>query len=545
MTDSFDLTKLGSHAFENLINTIALKVLGNGSTGFCPGADGGRDGYFHGEAPYPSEVDHWSGTWYLQSKFLAPHLSKDPQKWLIDQVKSEIKKFEDPQSNREWPENWIIATNIDPSGPTQTGSYDKLKNLLKENESTKNIKFDVWGGKKIIDFLIIYPEISDYYKHFITPGHVLTALYNQLKNNQVNYEEVIRYFVVTQFTDNLFTKLEQAGSSSDLRPQVHDLFIDLPYKSAELIGQGILSSLSNSSSECHKYSLRKNYPSSWYKWANHPARARTYLIKGGPGQGKSTIGQYLSQIHRSFLILDEGGPNVIDSTKLNAESLKNKAILDGFWPTSGRVPIQIELKEYAHWYSLRHNNDPINIISYISELVSKKTSIPISAKNIKEVLSKSAWILIFDGLDEVPNDSKDTIANAVVDFINNLAIEIDADILSICTSRPQGYSGQFSSLDCPIIELSKLDSKTAIECAKPVLKFARTDKEAETSINILESAISSQSIQELMTTPLQSHIMAVVVRDGGRPPERRWNLFNSFYLTMKRRESQKTLQING
>ncbi|WEL43181.1 hypothetical protein P0D91_02120 [Pseudomonas sp. CBSPBW29] len=42
-----------------------------------------------------------------------------------------------------------------------------------------------------------------------------------------------------------------------------------------------------------------------------------------------------------------------------------------------------------------------------------------------------------------------------------------------------------------------------------------------------------------MTTPLQSHIMAVVVRDGGRPPEKRWELFDNFYQIMKRRESLK------
>jgi len=72
------------------VNFLALKTLGLGSSGFGPGADGGRYGYFKGEAPYPSETEHWKGEWYIQSKFHKPHLSKNPQKWLIEQVKQEI-----------------------------------------------------------------------------------------------------------------------------------------------------------------------------------------------------------------------------------------------------------------------------------------------------------------------------------------------------------------------------------------------------------------------------------------------------------------------
>lgn len=129
MADSYDLSKLGPDAFENIrpyrkpsadeagsrpqarfpimsiVNFLALKTLGLGTTGFCPGADGGRDGYFEGEAPYPSETQHWKGKWYIQSKFHTPHLSVNSQKWLINQVKKEIEKFDNSNSDRIWPDN--------------------------------------------------------------------------------------------------------------------------------------------------------------------------------------------------------------------------------------------------------------------------------------------------------------------------------------------------------------------------------------------------------------------------------------------------------
>lgn len=84
MPDSYDLTHFDSHSFEQLVNLLTLTVLGAGHTGFGPGADGGRDGYFEGTAPYPSSENKWSGVWYIQSKFHKPHLSKDPQKWLLE-----------------------------------------------------------------------------------------------------------------------------------------------------------------------------------------------------------------------------------------------------------------------------------------------------------------------------------------------------------------------------------------------------------------------------------------------------------------------------
>lgn len=80
---------------------MALKVLGNGVTGFATGADGGRDGYLKGRAPYPTENDAWEGIWFLQSKFHKPHLSKDPQKWLVNEVKKEIKQFETGASHTD------------------------------------------------------------------------------------------------------------------------------------------------------------------------------------------------------------------------------------------------------------------------------------------------------------------------------------------------------------------------------------------------------------------------------------------------------------
>ena len=104
---SYELSRLDPNTFEHLTNSLAMRVLGAGHTGFGPGADGGRDGYFEGSAPYLSATNSWSGRWYIQSKFLKPNLGGDPQKWLLAQVTDELREFTKPNTARVWPDNWI------------------------------------------------------------------------------------------------------------------------------------------------------------------------------------------------------------------------------------------------------------------------------------------------------------------------------------------------------------------------------------------------------------------------------------------------------
>lgn len=542
MNDTYELSSLNPAVFENLVNALVLKVLGSGATGFGPGGDGGRDGYFEGEAAYPSSTERWNGTWYIQSKFHAPHLSTNAQNWLIQQVRSEIKAFTRPDSSRQRPDNWIIATNIDLSGITDSGSYDTIKSML-VSEGLGHMQLDIWGGQKIIELLRANLDVATAYGHFLTPGHVLTLLYEEvsaLAEERITLEEIVRFFVVTSFTENLFTKLDRAGAVARARPAVHDLFIDLPY--SLIFGrraQDIFKTLAQSAAQCHRYSLRAADSDKWRLWSRQAKRARVFLIKGGPGQGKSTIGQYLCQVNRAHLLLESGSPHIHAAARENVIALKELAVAAGFWPTSGRIPIQIELKEYAHWRSKRDPQMAKGILSFIAESVERSSECRVYPKTIKNALRKRAWIAIFDGLDEVPNDQKDDVAKDVMHFLNDVVIEIDSDILAICTSRPQGYSGQFATLDGPAIDLALLDIETSLRCADPLLRFGQSAVDGQKAVDILKAASVSPSIRELMTTPLQAHIMATVVRDGGRPPERRWRLFQSFYEVMRRRESQK------
>lgn len=300
-TRAFELTRLDSATFEHLANTLAMKVLGRGVTGFAPGPDGGRDGYFEGEAPYPSGANHWDGIWYIQSKFHLPGLSGDPQKWLQLQVQNELSEFARVDTKRKLPDNWIIATNIDPSAAANTGTFDKVRAMVAEFDPKLAERTHIWGGTKILDLLNEFPDVARHYGGLLTSGDVIAAIIASLADESASIETIINHLVVAQLGEQQYTKLEQVGSSADTRPGIQSLYTDLPFRFENRRYPGILSMLARTLADNHgPVDMRPPGPK-WDQWRRHPSRARTWFVRGGPGNGKSTLTQYVCQIHRAAL----------------------------------------------------------------------------------------------------------------------------------------------------------------------------------------------------------------------------------------------------
>lgn len=539
MAYSYELTQLDPLSFEHMINSLALRVLGSGATGFGPGRDGGRDGYFEGEAPYPSVTDHWRGIWYIQSKFMLPTPGGDPHQWLFNQIDKELKAF-DKGAPRKWPDNWIVATNVDPSGVAETGCFDRVRELIRK--ARPQMKFALWGGRKILDLLQEYPRVAEQYGHFLTSGNVLKALFQYIQDDSANPEEILTYFIVRHFHTHRYGKLDHAGSAEDILPGVQQIFVDLPYRSNTSEKVNYALKVLTKAAASSQRPIERLLDERWRLWQQQPSRARIFFIKGGPGQGKSTLGQYLSQIQRAAFIA-EGDLFNVDAKSLDlANSIKDKSMQDGYWPKHPRIPIQIELKHYAQWrYEQFSAKKRVGIFTYLAGQIGGWVEKEVKVGVLQRLLAENRWLVIFDGLDEVPSDQRGEIAKEVCSFISRTTQEQRSDMLVMCTSRPQGYTGQFDDLEGATLELTPLSETDAMRCAIPVLLMGRTDEQAQKSYEVLRSALQTGAVRELMTTPLQAHIMAILVRDGRQPPEQRWQLFEHFYNVMYQREMSRGL----
>ena len=540
--NSIELTRFDAATFEHLVNALATKVLGKGVTGFAPGPDGGRDGYFEGEAEYPSSVERWSGVWYIQSKFFKPSASgRDPQKWLQAQVKNELEEFMREESQRELPDNWIIATNVDVSGVKNKGTFDKVREMVGRFDTSLAKRTHIWGGQKILNFLTEHHDVRQHYGGLLTSGDVLAKIVGAISDSSAKIDTILRHLNVTQISEQQYTKLEQAGSSSDTSPGMQSLFSDLPYFFDGRRCSNILSEISKSIAENHSVEYTFPSDSTWKQWKQQPARSRVWFIRGGPGSGKSTITQFACQIQRAAVIEGDQGIRIPRKVRELVKEVKHLAQNSGYWPMAPRVAVHIELRLYAHWYGQQSGSSGRGVMSYLAYRLEKELEQKVLVGTLKRAFESGRWLFVFDGLDEVPGDVKDLLAPETIKFIDDTLLECQADAMVICTSRPQGYSGQFDELHPSVVDLAKLDSKEALSCADPILKIDRSHEDAKGYRSTLKEAIRSPAIQEIMTTPLQSHIMAVVVRDGGRPPERKWQLFSNFYKVIKKREANRKL----
>ncbi len=539
MTDSHDLSALNPGSFEHLVNSLAIRVLGSGVTTFGPGPDGGRDGLFVGEAPYPSTAEGWQGVWYIQSKFHAPRVSGNEQKWLLKQIKSELKLFQDTEKDRAWPDIWILATNVDPSGVPATGAYDAALTLVKKSRPELAGRFHIWGGAKILDLLDLHPEVAARYGHFLTPGHVLATLYQQLQDDRASVERIVDHLVIDAIEDSKFAKLEQTGSSADRRPGIHQLFVDLPFSALGQEWQSkAFAALSFAASENHGADPAMPGHAEWLRWRRYPTRARIWVLKGGPGQGKSTIGQYFCQVQRAALVLDSDLAIAPETLQLAAGIKETvSAHSEHAWPLSPRIPLFIELKDYAHWYGKRNEDDAKNVLSFLAARLWRAMGIRVEVATLERALAIRAWVVVFDGLDEVPSDVKDQIAGEIERFLRRAGTR--GDVFAICTSRPQGYTGQLDVLNGATIELAPLPPEDALQCAERLIRIDRSQAEGDRGIAVLTEAIQSSAVGNLMRTPLQAHIMAVIVRAGQRPPEMRWRLYDRFFKVIFNRERIK------
>lgn len=548
MPQSYDLTQLDPTSFEHMAISLAMRELGAGVTAFGPGPDAGRDGYFEGEAPYPARTKrHWDGRWYLQAKFRAPSLGGNPQTWLVGEVKKEIAAFKKPGSNRKWPDNWIIITNVDPSGAAQTGAFDRCRKEVEEAADKKLAShFDIWGGAKVLSLLSKHQDVARTYGHFLTPGHILTELYEAIRLNKAGDEAVIWHLIVTQLWEQQYARLEQARleTDEDSTQQLQQVFVDLPFRDGEhAVNGNVVESLLAASTRCHAVRAEPYAAApEWTAWRRHPHRARTWFIRGGPGQGKSTLVQFFAQLQRSRFLLEDDAPPVRDDRRDLATDIRRAALDAKLWPAAARIPVLVELKEYAEWFGERRpKKESRRIITYLAEQWHVETAKAVTDEVVERLLSTRQWFFVFDGLDEVPGDVKDAVAAEVRWFLDDFAVRVNADILTVCTSRPQGYSGQFAGLDACFAELLPLEVERAIRCAEPLLRAGRTEAQANKTLDILRAAAQQPAVRELMTTPLQSHIMAVVVRAGGKPPERRWALYERFYQVIRTREKKREL----
>lgn len=552
----YNLSGLSARSFEQLAQSLSINVFGPGVVIFGDGPDGGREATFEGPMTYEGASGQWSGYMVLQAKFLqVPNNDYNDADWLVDQLRNELHKFKAKQKGLRCPEFYILASNVKLSGVKDRGGKAKIKKVFDGFEKSLKIRdWDVWDYAKIKAYLDNAESIRHAYAAWITPGDVLSAAMEQLKPRSPEFEQVLANFLQKELRADLNVNLEQAGSASEQPTPLAKVFVDLPFsfeRTNEPQQEGVDSEgrlpsgfinevLQIGGQKLNSVSIGASQGMAT-QLLTGPKPGKIVLI-GGPGQGKTTIGQFVAQCFRASILNARPKNTLVPEVRQALSDIKEQCKAEGIRSTKGRrFPIRIVLNDLAK--ELARIDGPATLLAYIVSRIAKRTDQIVSAEDFRGWLKIYPWVLILDGLDEVPDTSnRDQVLKAVNEFWID-AQEANADILAIATTRPQGYNEDFSPTFYRHFYLTPLSPLRALHYAKRLVAIrhqADTDR-CQNILQKLEVALDDKSSARLMRSPLQVTIMAVLVDMAGEPPPDRWNLFQRYYEVIYKREESRDI----
>lgn len=286
--------------------------------------------------------------------------------------------------------------------------------------------------------------------------------------------------------------------------------------------------------------------------AHFKTRWGATLLIGGPGQGKSTLGQLACQLHRAALIRPASSDltstqrdlvntfiPVNNGKKADAESspagLPNRPLL----------PLQITLPDFAEWaarfHSVSSKEKTPSLLLFLADLPSAK-AVGLDASKLFDLICVLPSLLVLDGFDEVgATQDRMRIVHAARELLTALS-KRSASSQILATTRPQGYADELSQAGVKFqkVFLAPLLKEEALKYAAKLIKakISGADQQAKALRQIHEAAVEPAT-ERLLTTPLQVTILTALVQQLGRAPRERWNLFCRYFAYTFDREIER------
>jgi hypothetical protein len=269
----------------------------------------------------------------------------------------------------------------------------------------------------------------------------------------------------------------------------------------------------------------------------HPEWSGNAVLVGGPGQGKSTLLQYVCQFHRA---------RRLGRSEYAADSITTTETV--------RFPIRIDLRKYAQWAV-----EPAPLFSG-KKGKSKKTATPESWRSIESFLVKEISdhigahnfsvhdlvlllatepvLLALDGLDEVASMAARTqVIDEIVQMHGRIGVDA-ADLVVLLATRPGSSlqpltaSGMF-----PVLHLQRLTSGLRLQYLTRWCQVTNLSPEATAKLQA--TFMDSQHvphINELAAYPMQLAILLHLLYRRQFLPQQRTELYAEYLKTFLDRE---------
>lgn len=519
-----DYQRLTQGTLEQLILALAEQALGVAFSSLGEAPEGGREAAFHGQDDYRGEPNPWAGPGIL---YVLPHTNAED---CVVAVQHARLRWATADVS---PHQVIVLPHVDePVGG--------LLSIHEEPVDHHAPSSAVWDARALDRLLDAAPEVLRHYRAFLDTGDILGSITEALPQATPELGQALTSYLARELSADQFASLGQAGADDDGKTQLAQVFVDLPTarrEGTELPAPGPAFTAALVTAAEDKYDLRsRQRVQSAASGGPEPGK---YVLVGGPGQGKTTVGQFCSQLFRAAL-LQSRPAHLLTNTARRALTtvLEQGRVEDVPAPRARRLPFRITLTALADAIAEATAG---SLLEYLAARVSGRTGFSVSTADLRLLLKEYPWLLVLDGLDEVPASSnRQRVLDLIADFHADVAA-VNGDVLVLATTRPQGYNDEFSPETYQHRYLTPLSPGHALHYASRLIgvRFAQDPEKAERLLAQLQQASSHEATLRLLRTPLQVTIMSILIDRHGPPPQERFALFSDYYDVVYKRELAK------
>ena len=561
---SYQYEQLNDESFQQLSQSLLLKAFPDLQCFPVGQPDGGRDAIVRLFEAAPDTT----GFILFQVKFARRELSApEARDWLLRTLREELPKVR--KQIRKGAVRFVLVTNVGGTAHAEVGSVDKLQALLEEHIP---IPAQAWWRDDLDRRLDDAWDLKFAYPALFSGADLLRLIVEASPSEgRERRRNAIRTFLSHQFDSDREVKFKQAELEND----IFDLFTDVPLVPRNIAGtkQGAGGRLATAFRRAASSASGEVDPVWVYQWleialegegsfGGYYPRDETWLgaasllldsdfqqaeplviLEGAPGQGKSTIAQYICQVHRMRFL----------------EHQRRAPVAPAHLASSLRLPFKVELRDFATWLSGGNpfgtvtggdsqNMSPRSLEGFLSALVRYESGgSAFDVSDLQATLSSSPALIVLDGLDEV---AEITQRQRVVDEITSAVPRLSAVAASlqvVVTSRPTPFTNS------PVLPRRTFATYSLESLTRPLiteyserwlLARAIDDADANEVRQILKDKLDEPHLRDLARNPMQLAILlSLIHRRGVSLPDKRTALYDNYVDMFFDRESEKATVV--
>lgn len=505
--------RLTDHQFQLLVNALLAQRYDDYVPMPLRQADGGRDGLRGGNERRLAYQVKWS----VQGR------EKDPVKWLDAVVRGEEDNLK--RLAQSGVRKYVLVTNVPSTGRQGSGTNDRLNVRLADLAAKWGFEAMECLWRETVDAMVdgAPAEVKWAYADMLVGWDLVRYLSaeDQAGRRDTALRKLIRTAAMAQWDADERVKFSQVEIN---RERVADLFVDvhavrLGGRRDSVTGRIASDEPINGAAD---YLLRR--------------AGRCTLVRGAPGQGKSTLAQYVAQVHRANFVPAE---------------LRPAALVHG----SPSFPIRLDLSEYSRWLEgfdvwgpddrakpRRRPAAKASMEWFIADFLSHAAGgDEVDVRRVNEIFDLVPCVVILDGLDEV---GKLQARARVVSEIDRFAVRgraIEGHRI-VVTTRPSSNALPEPSAEIfDVIVLKPFEPKQREDYLRKWTKVHGLDgREGRALRKVYNARIREPFLADLAGNPMQLTILLDLLhRNGEATPTQRTALYDGYVGLLLAREANK------